>query len=168
MALAQMINSNSQVNPLVGTWHLRRWEIGYDDQRPHSYPFGADAVGMIIYSPDGWMSACIAKAARARMSSESVRSAPVGERLAAFESYFQYAGRYRLEEGEGVSGLQVVHEVTHTLNPNFLGTRQVRLVDLSEPGVLILSASDVLPGSSLARHHQLIWQRAVYEPSIAE
>jgi hypothetical protein len=154
-----MNNSNSQVNPLLGTWHLRRWQIAYDDQRPASYPFGPDASGMILYSADGWMSACIAKAARARMSSESVRSAPVGERLAAFESYFQYAGRYWLEEVAG--GLQVVHEVTHTLNPNFLGTRQVRQVDLSEPGVLILSASDVVPGSSLARHHQLIWQRAV-------
>ena len=158
MALAQMNNSNSPLNPLLGTWHLRRWSIGYADSRADSCPFGDDASGLIIYSADGWMSACIAKAARPRMSSESVRTAPVDERLAAFESYFQYAGRYRLEQS--ASGLQVVHEVTHSLNPNFLGTRQVRQVDLSEPGVLILSASDVLPGSALARHHRLIWQRA--------
>jgi hypothetical protein len=154
-----MNNSDATINPLLGTWHLRRWEIAYQDQRPVSFPFGADASGMIIYSADGWMSACIAQVARARLSSESVRSAPVGERMAAFESYFQYAGRYRLEQGP--AGLQVVHEVTHTLNPNFLGTQQVRQVDLSEPGVLILSASDVLPGSSLARHHRLIWQRVL-------
>ena len=154
-----MNDSSAKTNPLLGTWHLRRWEIAYDDQRPVSFPFGDDASGMIIYSADGWMSACIAKAARAPMSSESVRSAPVDERLAAFESYFQYAGRYRLEQGP--AGLQVVHEVTQTLNPNFLGTRQVRQVDLSEPGVLVLSASDVVPGSSLARHHRLIWQRAL-------
>lgn len=166
MTLAQMNNSTSPLNPLVGTWHLRRWEIGYDDQRPATYPFGSDASGMIIYSTDGWMSACIAKAGRARMSSESVRTAPVEERLAAFESYFQYAGRYLLEEA--ASGLQVVHEVTHTLNPNFLGTRQVRQVDLCEPGVLILSASDALPGSSMRRHHRLIWQRALPATAPAE
>jgi hypothetical protein len=104
------------------------------------------------------MSACIARAARAPLSSESVRSAPQAERLAAFESYFHYAGPYRLQSVDG--RLQVVHRVTHALNPNFVGTEQVRNVDFDGQGVLTLSASDTLPGSLVARHHRLRWQRA--------
>ena len=79
-------------NPLLGTWFLVRWDITYGDGRAPSLPFGDQATGMIMYTTDGTMNACIARGARAPLSSESVRSAPVEERLAAFESYFQYAG----------------------------------------------------------------------------
>ena len=144
-------------NPLVGTWHLVRWDIRYDGGRAPSLPFGASATGMILYTQDGSMSACIAQADRANLSSDSVRSAPVAERLAAFESFFQYAGRYRVQSQDG--RLQVVHSVTHSLNPNFVGTEQVRWIDWPAPGELALSASDRVPGTAIARHHRLLWQR---------
>jgi Lipocalin-like domain len=144
-------------NPLLGTWSLVRWEISYADKRPSSFPYGQDATGLIVYSNDGWMSACISAPQRARLSSDSVRSAPVEERLAAFESYFQYSGRYLIEEG--TTGLQVVHDVSHSLNPNFVGSRQIRKVDFDEQGNLMLSASDRVPASDVLRHHRLIWRR---------
>lgn len=64
-----------------------RWDISYDGGRAPSLPFGASATGMILYTQDGSMSACIAQADRANLSSDSVRSAPVAERLAAFDSF---------------------------------------------------------------------------------
>jgi hypothetical protein len=148
-------------NPLLGTWHLVRWGITYADGRAETLPFGADARGMILYASDGWMNACIARAGRTKLSSESVRSAPEAERLAAFESFFQYAGRYALR----MSGdqQQVVHTVTHALNPNFVGTQQVRNVAFSDSGELTLSASDLVPGSDVARHHRLVWSRQPQE-----
>lgn len=145
-------------NPLAGSWHLVRWEIAYGDQRPASYPYGPDATGLIQYTHDGGMSACIARAGRGRLSSDSVRSAPEAERLAAFESYFQYAGTYEIREQGGRR--QVVHHVTHSLNPNFVGTDQVRNMDFGADGTLTLSASDTVPGTAVARHHRLIWRRA--------
>jgi len=144
-------------NPLLGTWQLVRWEIAYSDGRPPSLPFGADATGLILYSSDGQMSACIARRKRARLSSDSVRSAPESERLAAFESYFQYAGPYTIRGEPG--RLQVVHRVTHALNPNFVGTEQVRDMHFADDGSLTLSASDTLPGSTVARRHRLVWRR---------
>lgn len=144
-------------NPLLGTWHLVRWEISYGDGRLPTLPFGAEASGMICYTHDGNMNACIARGGRARLSSDSVRSAPQAERLAAFESYFQYAGPYEIR---GVPGSQqVVHKVTHSLNPNFVGTQQVRDMAFSQDGNLTLSASDTVPGTSVARHHRLVWSR---------
>lgn len=147
----------NQNNVLLGTWQLLGWEIAHADGRPPSLPFGADATGLIVYSSDGWMNACIATAGRPPLSSVSVRQAPPAERVAAFDSFFQYAGRYQLQRGE--QGLQVVHQVTHSLNPNFVGSRQVRDVNVDTQGVLTLSASEALPDGQM-RHHRLRWQRA--------
>ena len=142
---------------LLGQWQLAGWRIDYGDGRPATFPFGPDATGLILYTTDGGMSACIARAGRKQLSSESVRSAPVEERLAAFESYFQYAGRFTVRVHEG--RVQVVHQVSHALNPNFIGTDQVRNVDFAADGTLTLSASDRVPGSAVERHHRLIWKR---------
>ncbi len=147
-------------NPLLGAWQLVRWEITYGDGRAPSLPYGEHASGLLVYTGDGFMSACIAAAGRARLSSASVRSAPQAERLAAFESYFQYAGGYALR-GDDAGRLQVVHSVSHSLNPNFVGSEQVRDIAFDDEGRLTLSASDRVPNSAVERHHRLVWQRAL-------
>jgi hypothetical protein len=144
-------------NPLLGTWHLRRWDIHYGDGRTPTLPYGDDATGLIVYAPDGWMSACIARARRPHLSSDSVRKAPAAESVAAFESYFSYAGPYTLRLHDGRP--QVVHQVLMSLNPNFVGTEQVRDMHFDADGRLTLSASDTAPGSTVARHHRLLWER---------
>jgi hypothetical protein len=148
-------------NPLLGTWQLVRWEITYSDERAATLPFGERATGLITYTADGTMQACIARGDRQLLSSASVRSAPETECLAAFESYFQYAGPYEIREIRGATGeqQQVVHHVTHSLNPNFVGTQQVRNMIFAADGGLTLSASDTVPGTDVARHHRLIWAR---------
>ena len=144
-------------NPLLGTWHLRRWEIAYSDGRAPTLPFGPDALGLIQYTADGWMSACIARAGRPPLSAESMRKLPSAEAVAAFDSYFQYAGCYTLRVLEGRP--QVVHQVTMSLNPSFVGSEQVRDMHFDADGRLTLSASDTLPGSTVQRHHRLQWER---------
>lgn len=152
------ISAGSNNNPLLGTWHLVRWDITYGDGRAPTLPFGAQATGMIVYTIDGNMSACIARSGRRPLSSDSVRSAPEAERLAAFESYFQYAGPYAVRGEPGHQ--QVIHTVTHALNPNFVGTEQVRNMEFAEDGQqLTLSASDTVPGTAITRHHRLVWNR---------
>jgi hypothetical protein len=147
----------SAANPLLGTWHLRRWEIAYGDGRPATLPYGPDAVGLILYTADGWMNACIARGQRPRLSGDSMRKLPTAEALAAFESYFGYAGRYTLRRLDGRP--QVVHEVTMSLNPNFVGSEQVRDMHFDAAGRLTLSAADTVPGSDVARFHRLTWER---------
>ena len=143
---------------LMGTWQLKHWKISYSDGRAPSFPFGEDATGLIQYTHDGGMSACIARARRPRLSGESTRSVPEPERLAAFESYFQYAGTYELQERP--EGPVVVHRVSHALNPNFSGSEQVRFMRFPVEGQLELSADDAVPGSpGVTRHHVLLWER---------
>ena len=144
-------------NPLLGTWHLRRWEISYGDGRPATLPYGPDAAGLILYTADGWMNACIARADRPPLSADSMRKLPAAEALSAFESYFSYGGRYTLRQHGGRA--QVVHQVTMSLNPSFVGSEQVRDMHFDAAGRLTLSASDTVPGSDVARHHRLNWER---------
>jgi len=149
--------TRTPANPLLGTWHLKRWEITYGDGRATTLPYGPDAVGLILYTADGWMNACIARGGRPRLSGDSMRKLPTAEALATFESYFSYGGRYTLRVLDGRP--QVVHQVTMSLNPNFVGSEQVRDMHFDAEGRLTLSAADTLPGSDVVRQHRLTWER---------
>jgi hypothetical protein len=135
---------------LHGSWHLFRWEIAEGGRT--TQPFGDGATGLIVYTPDGHMSACIAAKGRRPLSTGIPRTAPIAERAAAMDGYFHYAGTWRL-----LPGPRVEHQVTHALNPNFVGTRQTRDVHL-QGDRLLLSAAEPLPGGG-TRHHRLIWRR---------
>ena len=146
------------VPSLAGTWVLVRWAIGYSDGRSPTLPFGEHPEGIIVYSGDGHMSAAIARANRAPLSGDSARAAPDAERLAAFDSYFHYAGRYEVTGPAG--NRQVVHTVMQSLYPNFAGTRQVRDMLFCADGTLTLSERETIRGSDVARTHSLVWRRA--------
>lgn len=141
---------------LLGAWTLQRWTIAGDDGRAPQQPFGEGATGLIVYTPDGWMSAAIARADRAPLSAASVRQVPVAEQAAAFEGYFHYAGRFSLQQRDGVP--HVVHQVQWSLNPGFVGSAQWRRLRFDGDDGLELSADEALGGQQ--RAHCLAWQRA--------
>ncbi len=139
---------------LVGAWQLERWEIAYEDGTA-SLPFGPDAEGLLLYTADGWMSASIMTAGRARLSRANPRAAPAAERATAFDGYFSYCGRWRIV-GQGVQ-----HDVSIALNPGMVGTPQVRAVLLRDR-TLTLSAEEAGPGG--IRVHRLRWRRPGLRP----
>jgi len=138
-----------QALDLWGSWHLTEWKTVLGDGRV-MHPYGADATGLLVYAQDGGISACIARPNRPRWSTGNPRTAPDGERLAAFDSYFHYAGRWRFEMRDGVPF--VVHSVTHALNPDFVGSEQVRQVDLNGDRLVLSTAEG-------NRVHSLAWRR---------
>ncbi len=133
---------------LVGAWHLVSWEVVTDGQT--NEPFGPDATGVITYTADGMMQATIAAADRQPYSGPSARRSPDDEVAHATRTFFSYAGPWHLD------GEVVVHEVTHALDPGFVGTQQRRNVDLDGER-LVLSA--VEPIGELSRVHRLTWRR---------
>lgn len=140
-----------QRDDLVGTWELESWTIGYSDRDEFTYPYGEDPQGLLLYSADGWMSASIARRERARLPEEiSYRKLPDGLKAEAFSSYFHYAGRYRVVDGD------VIHYVTQSLNPNFPGTEQLRHAEL-DGQTLVLSGKDQV--GEVVRFHSLVWHR---------
>lgn len=135
----------------IGAWRLVDWRIEYSDGGV-TRPFGEGATGYIIYSADGTMTASIARAGRPPFGITNARNASTEQKAAAFDSYFHYAGPWRIE------GDEVVHAVTMSLNPDMTGTDQRRLAVFDSKGGLILSAHEALK-SGLSRHHVLQWIR---------
>ena len=77
------------------------------------------------------------------------------DKIAAFESYLSYAGRWRLD------GDEVVHSVEMALNPNAVGLEQRRRVDWAGED-LVLSYQRT-PPSGTVRTFELTWRRVATE-----
>ena len=67
-------------------------------------------------------------------------------KAAAFSSYFHYAGRYRVVDGD------VIHYVTQSLNPNFPGSEQLRHAEL-DGQTLVLSGKDAQQNEQLVKRY---------------
>ncbi len=140
---------------IVGGWHLVRWEVVYDGGDRTTLPFGPDAIGLLTYTGDGQMSACIMAAGRHAFATPNPRDASAADRARAYDGYFSYAGRWR------IAGHRVIHEVEIALNPGMVGSTQVRDARL-DGRRLELSALETLAGGA-TRLHRLVWQRPVPE-----
>lgn len=138
------------MNPLIGSWRLVAMEHRYADGRVR-YPYGREAVGYILYTAEGRMSATIMGGARAPFGSEFRRGEGTGEKATAFESYLSYAGRYSFQRD------RVIHHVETALIPDGVGTDLVRLAEFRDDQ-LILSTVPSTRGET-TRTTVIIWQR---------
>jgi hypothetical protein len=134
----------------IGAWQLIDWRIEYHDGHV-TRPFGQGAHGFIIYGADGTMTASITKASRPLFGVANARNATDEQKASAFDSYFHYAGQWRIEENE------IVHAVTMSLNPDMVGTDQPRLAIFEGFHHLTLSARERLKNGG-SRHHILQWK----------
>jgi hypothetical protein len=147
-------NSDEKLaRPLTGTWHLVSWTIEYPSSGRVTQPFGADPEGLLVYTADGHMSAVMQRRNRPRLSRADPHAVSDGEKAAAFGSYLHYSG------GWSVSGGNVIHDVRHALNPNLIGTRQMRRITL-DGDCLELGAEEPLETPGTTRRHRIQWRRA--------
>lgn len=135
----------------IGTWGLVDWRIEYADGGV-TRPFGEGPHGYILYAADGVMSASIARAKRPALGLANARNASPEQKAEAIDSYFHYAGPWRIEDDE------VIHAVTMSLNPDMTGTEQRRLARFDGSGGLVLSATEARADGH-DRLHVLQWQR---------
>jgi hypothetical protein len=137
---------------IEGAWQLQSWVIHYPDGREPGYPFGRQPAGLLLYGPDGWMSATVHRSERDSFPT-GISPRQLDDTLvaAAYWSFFHYAGTWRIE------GDSVIHSVRHSLNPAMAGTEQVRRMAL-EPPRLTLSGVESIAGGW--RSHELVWFRA--------
>ena len=82
---------------LVGAWSL----VSYEVHAAHGavqHPLGADAVGLLVYGPDGLVTVQIMAADRRRWRAQSEGPQRLAELAAAAEGYLAYAGTYEVDE----------------------------------------------------------------------
>ena len=130
---------------LLGAWHLDSWSFVYDDGRAPEFPLGPDAEGLIIYTPDGHVSATLMRAGRAAKAPGTV-----AERAAAFAESFAYAGRYEVRRST------VFHSINIATNPALIGVTSTRHITL-EGDRLTLSGPDFAAGTG--RTQKIVWRQ---------
>jgi hypothetical protein len=138
-------------NPLIGTWRLASWENRSVVDGRISYPLGKDAVGCIMYNPDGYMSVTIMRPEREMFAAGDLLSGSPEEKAQAAGTYVSYCGRYEYR------GDMVVHHVEFSLFPNWVGVDQERLVELRENQLILSTRPILLSGKQQTAH--LIWER---------
>lgn len=131
---------------LLGGWRLISWSLVYEDGRPDEYPLGADALGSIMYTPDGCVAATLMRARRPR----EAPSTDAG-RAEAYTESFAYAGRYQVRDAT------VYHSIEIATNPALIGMTSTRHIAF-DGDLLVLSGPDFAAGT--ARMQKIIWRRA--------
>jgi hypothetical protein len=138
---------------LVGAWSLVRYEMLIVDGAAR-HPLGGDAVGLLIYRPDGLMTVQIMARQRTTWSAGSVGAERAAELANAAEGYLSYAGPYEVDE----AARTVTHHVELSLIPNWVGRPQRRAVDLQADHLTLTAEPFPLRGAMATP--RLTWRRA--------
>ena len=140
---------------LQGTWEL----IESTSQRPDGstfYPMGEDIRGLISYTSDGYVQVNLMRPGRPRHGGPQITAAdPADPALSEIvRGYMAYAGRFRVDEAAGV----VHHEFELALDPNLIGTPQVREITfLSDNEIELAATAGNADGTT--RRSRLLWRR---------
>lgn len=141
---------NLKASDLHGSWELVEWRIEYSEGRAPSWPFGKDAVGVLMYAPDGWMSATMSKRERAALTDGTAMKPDEASRARSFGEYLAYCGTWTL------SGSTVSHDVRMSMNPVLIGLPHAREAAL-DGNALTLIANEPGPAGATRVHH-ILWR----------
>jgi hypothetical protein len=134
-------------------WTLRKYSEVRDGAAAH-YPFGEDPDGLLIYTPDGFVSAALMARGRPNLKGDGFTNGTPDQYTAAGEGFIGYTGRYDVDETK----FAVTHRPAVAFAPNMIGSIQRRLVDL-QGDVLVLTAEHMQAAVSPPTRSQLEWVR---------
>lgn len=135
---------------LAGAWRLLSCEHRYSDGRV-TRPFGPKPLGRLIYSADGMMTVLLGDRGRPPCRSGQLFEATDAELARSARGFVAYSGRWELE------GKQVVHHVDISLFPNWIGSRQLRLVELR--GRRLTLSTNPFEVDGVRQTARLVWER---------
>ena len=140
---------------LIGAWKLISYVEEPVDGSAPIYPFGKDAQGIIMYTPDGFMSAQLSVRERASFASHDWYKGKPEEFAAAASSYFAYTGPFQVDEEKQT----VTHSMFISLFPNWIGQTQPRVVHVDRD-FLTITTDKPMESRGKMVNPQLRWKRA--------
>ena len=146
-------------NAIQGTWELVSYTAQHNHGGPITYPLGPDALGLIMYTADGYMSAQLMRRDRPAFDRPESDGGTAEQTAAAAAGYLAYSGPFEVEESTGV----VHHNVRVSLLPNWLNGTQLRQSKLGGDH-LTLSAVTAAP-DGIETISTLVWKRAPGHPN---
>jgi Lipocalin-like domain len=127
---------------IIGSWLMvDRGTDSEADRQQARVRYGDDPKGFMIFAPDGWMNAIVCWGGRPALSGSPDwhSDAPDDEKLRAFDTYLSYGGRWTVEDSV------LTTQVEFALNPGWVGGKQVRRLEMTDDGYLILKLSRAWP-----------------------
>ena len=137
-------------NRFVGAWRLLSFEVRTSSGEV-SYPLGRDAVGLLLYGQQGYMAVSLMRAGRPHFKTGEIWGGSSEEKLAAFDSYNSYSGRYEVKDDK------VIHHVELSLFPNWIGGSQERYFEFDGDRLTLRTPETTADG--MERTWIAIWER---------
>lgn len=147
-------------NELIGTWRLLSYiEVPLEGQ-DSTFPYGKSPKGILLYSPDGFMSVQISASEDLKFESGDKMIASSDEVVKRLRSYIAFSGKYQVDKNRG----GVSYEIDTCLYPNWEGTTQLRKVDFEGDVLYQKSMEPILSDGKLV-HAYMTWKRVEKEGS---
>jgi hypothetical protein len=138
---------------LIGAWTLESYVSTSADGSDEFYPLGPDARGIIMYTPDGYMSAQLMRPDRTPFDRADPHLAHEDQLAEAAAGYLTYAGPFSVVE----DGL-IAHHVEVSLLPNWIGGVQYRTAHLQDSCLELAPPEPILLDGE-PRYAKLVWRR---------
>src|SRR5215471_4387954 len=138
-------------NAFVGAWRLLSFEARTSSGEV-SYPLGRDAAGLLLYGHEGYMAVSVMRGDRGNFKSADIwAAASPEEKLAAFDSYSSYCGRYEVQHDK------IIHHVELSLFPNWSGGGQERYFEFAGDQLTLRTPPAIVGG--VQQTAIAVWQR---------
>ena len=140
---------------IIGAWKLISYTERPEDGSADTFPMGDSPSGLIIYSPDGYMSAQIMNPDRINFASDDWFEGTAAEYKQEGTTYIAYSGNYEVDQENNI----LRHSMCVSLFPNWTGQTQERNVKI-ENGILKLSSAKPLRSKGKMVRNYLEWVKA--------
>ncbi|RPA80544.1 hypothetical protein BJ508DRAFT_307358 [Ascobolus immersus RN42] len=150
---------------LIGAWSLTSYRAEPLPGQPGDilYPMTKDASGIIMYTPDGYMSAQLMTPGCPLFKDGDLSGGTQEELAAVGRNYLAYSGPFVVKEDE--NGRPVLnHSMEVSSFPNWLGNTQVRVAKL-EGDRLTLSTEGPIVINGKLMNPILEWKKKQLQPS---
>jgi hypothetical protein len=140
---------------LIGAWKLVSYEERPVDGSPSFYPMSDKPMGIIMYTPDGYMSAQLSKPDRKPFASGDWFKGTADDYEQEASTYIAYTGPFHVDEEKRT----LTHSMFISLFPNWIGQTQPRVVKIEGNSLFLSTASPITSGGKVVNSY-LHWERA--------
>jgi len=140
---------------LIGAWKLVSYEERPVDGSLSFYPMSKNPMGIIMYTPDGYMSAQLMHPDRNIFTSGDWFDGTDAEYKQEASTYIAYSGPFHVDEEKQT----LTHSMFISLFPNWTGQTQPRVIKI-EGDLLHLSSAAPIRSKGKTVMSYLTWKRA--------
>jgi hypothetical protein len=140
---------------LIGAWKLVSYEERPVDGSAPFYPMSEQPLGIIMYTPDGYMSAQLCAPDRKPFASGDWFRGTDDDYKKEASTYIAYTGPFHVDEEKQT----LTHTMFISLFPNWIGQTQPRVVKIEGNSLYLSTASPITSGGKVVNSF-LTWERA--------